>query len=103
MTPWSSSQAVAVRPARAPSRWPRRSARSAPSAWASYTRAGAALAEAVDVGIEVEGEDEALSPFALLLSLQLFTYWLAVKRGCNPDLAHRDDPRHVKAATHFEM
>jgi glucosamine--fructose-6-phosphate aminotransferase (isomerizing) len=68
-----------------------------------YTRAGAALAEAVDVGIEVEGEDEALSPFALLLSLQLFTYWLAVKRGCNPDLAHRDDPRHVKAATHFEM
>jgi glutamine---fructose-6-phosphate transaminase (isomerizing) len=68
-----------------------------------YTRAGSALAEAVDVGIQVEGEDEALSPFALLLSLQLFTYWLAVKRGCNPDLAHRDDARHVKAATHFEM
>ncbi len=68
-----------------------------------HTRAGSALAEAVDVGIQVEGEDEALSPFALLLSLQLFTYWLAVKRGCNPDLAHRDDARHVKAATHFEM
>lgn len=68
-----------------------------------YTRPGSALAEAVDVGIQVEGEDEALSPFALLLSLQLFTYWLAVKRGCNPDLAHRDDARHVKAAGHFEM
>ncbi|HVA83464.1 MAG TPA: SIS domain-containing protein [Candidatus Binataceae bacterium] len=68
-----------------------------------HTRAGSALAEAVDVGIQVEGEDEALSPFALLLSLQLFTYWLAVKRGCNPDLAHRDDAHHVKAATHFEM
>ena len=68
-----------------------------------YTRTGSALAEAVDVGIQVEGEDEALSPFALLLSLQLFTYWLAVKRGCNPDLAHRDDARHVKAAGHFEM
>jgi glucosamine--fructose-6-phosphate aminotransferase (isomerizing) len=68
-----------------------------------YTRAGSTLAEAVDVGIRVEGEDEALSPFALLLSLQLFTYWLAVKRGCNPDLAHRDDARHVKAASHFEM
>jgi glutamine---fructose-6-phosphate transaminase (isomerizing) len=68
-----------------------------------YTRAGSALAEAVDVGIQVEGEEEALSPFALLLSLQLFTYWLAVKRGCNPDLAHRDDPRQVKAASHFEM
>jgi glucosamine--fructose-6-phosphate aminotransferase (isomerizing) len=68
-----------------------------------YTRAGSALAEAVDVGIQVEGEDEALSPFALLISLQLFTYWLAVKRGCNPDLAHRDDARHVKAASHFEM
>ena len=62
-----------------------------------------ALAEATDVGIQVEGEDEALSPFSLLLSLQLFTYWLAVKRGCNPDLAHRDDPRHLKAATHYEM
>ena len=68
-----------------------------------YTRAGSALAEAVNVGIQVEGEEEALSPFALLLSLQLFTYWLAVKRGCNPDLARRDDPRHVKAAGHFEM
>lgn len=68
-----------------------------------YTRSGSALAEAVDVGIQVEGEDERLSPFALLLSLQLFTYWLAVKRGCNPDLAHRDDARHVKAASHFEM
>ena len=68
-----------------------------------YTRSGSALAEAVDVGIQVEGEDEALSPFALLLSLQLFTYWLAVKRGCNPDLAHRDDAHHVKAASHFDM
>jgi glucosamine--fructose-6-phosphate aminotransferase (isomerizing) len=68
-----------------------------------YTRSGSALAEAVDVGIQVEGEDEALSPFALLLSLQLFSYWLALNRGCNPDLARRDDARHVKAATHFEM
>jgi glucosamine--fructose-6-phosphate aminotransferase (isomerizing) len=68
-----------------------------------YTRSGSALAEAVDVGIQVEGEDERLSPFALLLSLQLFTYWLAVKRGCNPDLAHRNDARYVKAAGHFEM
>jgi glucosamine--fructose-6-phosphate aminotransferase (isomerizing) len=68
-----------------------------------YSRAGSALAEAVDVGIQVEGEEEALSPFALLLSLQLFTYWMAVKRGCNPDLAHRDDARHAKAAGHFDM
>ena len=68
-----------------------------------YSRAGSALAEAVDVGIQVEGEEEALSPFALLLSLQLFTYWMAVKRGCNPDLAHRDDARHVKATGHFDM
>jgi glutamine---fructose-6-phosphate transaminase (isomerizing) len=68
-----------------------------------YTRSGSALAEAVNVGIQVEGEEETLSPFALLLSLQLFTYWTAVKRGTNPDLAHRDDARHVKAATHFEM
>jgi len=68
-----------------------------------YTRAGSALAEAVDVGIQVEGEEEALSPFALLLSLQLFTYWMAVKRGSNPDLAHRDDARHAKASGHFDM
>ena len=65
--------------------------------------AQSALAEAVDVGIQVEGEEEALSPFALLLSLQLFTYWMAVKRGCNPDLAHRDDARHAKATGHFDM
>jgi glucosamine--fructose-6-phosphate aminotransferase (isomerizing) len=66
-----------------------------------FTRPGAALAGSVEIGIE--GEAEALSPFALLLSLQLFTYWLAVKRQCNPDLARRDDPRHAKAATHFDM
>lgn len=68
-----------------------------------FTRAGAALKGAVDEALEVEGDDEALSPFGLLLSLQLFTYWLALGRGCDPDMAHRDDPRHAKAATHFEM
>ena len=68
-----------------------------------YTRLGAMLAVSVDIGIEVEGEEEALSPFALLLSLQLLTYWLAVEHGCNPDLAHRDDPRYAQATTHFEM
>jgi glucosamine--fructose-6-phosphate aminotransferase (isomerizing) len=68
-----------------------------------FTRAGAALAGAVDEALEVEGEEETLSPFALLLSLQLFTYWFALGRGCNPDLAHRDDERYLRAAAHFEM
>ncbi len=68
-----------------------------------FTRAGAALGAAVDEAIEVEGEDEALSPFALLLSLQLFTYWFALGCGCDPDMAHREDARYAKAATRFEM
>jgi glucosamine--fructose-6-phosphate aminotransferase (isomerizing) len=68
-----------------------------------FTRAGAALGGSVDEAIEVEGEDETLSPFALLLSLQLFTYWFALGRGCDPDMAHREDARHAKAATRFEM
>lgn len=68
-----------------------------------FTHAGGALGGAVDEAIEVEGEDEALSPFSLLLSLQLFTYYLALKRGCDPDMAHRENPGHARAATHFEM
>lgn len=68
-----------------------------------FTRAGAGLGAVVDKAIEIDGEDEALSPFALLLSLQLFTYYSALKRGCDPDMAHREDPRYARAATHFDM
>lgn len=68
-----------------------------------FTKAGAALSGSVDEAIEVEGESETLSPFAALLSLQLFTYWSAVEHGCDPDMAHREDPRQAKAATRFEM
>ena len=40
---------------------------------------------------------EVISPIASVVPLQLFSYFLAVGRGLNPDLIHRDD-EHQRAA-----
>ncbi|MGH7934619.1 MAG: SIS domain-containing protein [Candidatus Binataceae bacterium] len=62
-----------------------------------------APAPAAEVTIPVAASSETLSPFGLLLSLQLFTYYFALARGCDPDRNHRQDPRHAQAATHYDL
>jgi glutamine---fructose-6-phosphate transaminase (isomerizing) len=64
---------------------------------------GAALASAADAAIHIEGAGEIPSPFGVILALQLFTYWSAIARGCDPDRNHREDPRQARAATHFKF
>lgn len=44
---------------------------------------------------------EVLSPIAYVLPLQLFSYYLAVGKGHNPDLIHRDDERQRSARGEF--
>ncbi|MGH7949201.1 MAG: SIS domain-containing protein [Candidatus Binataceae bacterium] len=66
-------------------------------------RADDKLGALCDAHIAVEGDDELTAPFALLLSLQLFTYYSALARGTNPDLNHREDPRFVRAAKHYQL
>jgi glucosamine--fructose-6-phosphate aminotransferase (isomerizing) len=44
---------------------------------------------------------EAISPIASVVPLQLFSYFLSVGRGNNPDLIHRDDERQRAARAEY--
>ena len=46
---------------------------------------------------------ESLTPIVYLVPLHLFTYWLALDRGRNPDLFRLDDPRHQAARKHYNL
>jgi len=45
---------------------------------------------------------EALSPLVYVVPLQLFSYFLAIGKGRNPDLIHRDDERYRAARSEYE-
>ncbi|HEX6508108.1 MAG TPA: SIS domain-containing protein [Chloroflexota bacterium] len=45
---------------------------------------------------------EIISPIPAIVPLQLFAYFLAVGRGLNPDLIHRDDERQRAARAQYE-
>ena len=46
---------------------------------------------------------EYLTPIVYVLPLQLFTYWLALDRGHNPDVFRLDYPSHQAARTHYKL
>ncbi len=56
-----------------------------------------------DTVIEVPAVSEALSPIPYLVPLQLYTYWLAVELGCNPDVFRLNDPKHLSARDHYQL
>jgi glucosamine--fructose-6-phosphate aminotransferase (isomerizing) len=45
---------------------------------------------------------EVLSPIPAIVPLQLFSYFLAVGKGINPDLLHRDDERYLAARAQYQ-
>lgn len=45
---------------------------------------------------------ERLSPLPYVIPLQLFSYFLAVGKGLNPDLIHRDDARYRAARAAYD-
>jgi glucosamine--fructose-6-phosphate aminotransferase (isomerizing) len=45
---------------------------------------------------------ETISPIPFVVPLQLFAYYLAVGRGANPDLLHRDDERYLAARGQYQ-
>ena len=57
----------------------------------------------VDTVIEVPPTSELLSPLVYLVPLQLFTYWLAVELGRNPDVFRLNDPKHVAARESYRL
>ena len=62
-----------------------------------------AMVSVVDNVIRLPGVVEALSPIVYLAPLQLFTYWLALERGRNPDTFRLDDPTHQAAREHYSL
>ena len=61
------------------------------------------MASVADNVIRLPGVVEALSPVVYLVPLQLFTYWLALERGRNPDTFRLDDPTHLAAREHYSL
>lgn len=61
------------------------------------------LASVADNLVRLPGVVEALSPIVYLVPLQLFTYWLALERGRNPDTFRLDDPTHLAAREHYSL
>ncbi|HWP49261.1 MAG TPA: SIS domain-containing protein [Candidatus Limnocylindrales bacterium] len=46
---------------------------------------------------------EALTPLVYIIPLQLFSYYLALTKGANPDIFHFDDPRHQQTKRHYNL
>ena len=60
-------------------------------------------ARRTDNAILMPATPEALTPMVYLVPLQLFTYWLAVELGHNPDVFRLDDPTHRAARDHYTL
>ena len=57
----------------------------------------------VDTTIQLPETVEPLTPLVYLVPLQLFTYWLAVGRGRNPDLFRQDEADHRVARAKYQL
>ncbi len=72
---------------------------------------GAAIVQAGDIArsslvgtaIETPESPDLFSPIVYLAPLQLFTYWLAVGLGHNPDVFRLNDPKHIAARRHYTL
>ena len=58
---------------------------------------------AADAPIAMPEVPDALTPIVHLGPLQLMAYWLAVRRGVNPDRFRLDDPAHLAAREHYSL
>ena len=61
------------------------------------------LSKVLSRSIELPAVQEFLTPLLYLVPLQMFTYWLAVESGRNPDTFRLDDPKHQAAREHYEL
>ena len=61
------------------------------------------IVELAETALSLPPTCEALTPIIYLVPLQLFTYWLAVESGSNPDTFRWDDPLHDAARDHYQL
>lgn len=61
------------------------------------------MAGLVRTAITLPAMPEPLTPIIYLVPLQLFTYWLAIELGRDPDVFRFDDPRHAAARQRYQL
>ena len=61
------------------------------------------MTSVADATVALPRVSEALSPIVYVVPLQLFTCWLALHRGRNPDTFRLDDPSHLAAREHYSL
>ncbi len=61
------------------------------------------LEQAVDSFLPLPSCPEALSPAPYHVPLHLLSYWLAVAKGCNPDLMRREEPKYLDARRSYTL
>lgn len=59
------------------------------------------ISRLVHTAISLPAVPEALTPIVYLVPLQLFTYWLALRAGQNPDTFRLNNPVHMAAREKF--
>jgi glucosamine--fructose-6-phosphate aminotransferase (isomerizing) len=81
-----------------------RAARTLGAATVALGSAGDAdLSGLADTFLPLPDCPEALSPAPYHVPIHLLSYWLAVARGRNPDLMHREEPRYLQARQSYTL
>jgi glucosamine--fructose-6-phosphate aminotransferase (isomerizing) len=71
--------------------------------WALVQEGDSLLSNLVTETFTVPNMPEFWSPLAYIVPLQLFTYYLAVARGSNPDLFQQNNPKQAAARRHYDL
>ena len=71
--------------------------------WALVQEGDEELASLANQTMTLPAVSELWSPFVYVLPLQLFTYYLALTKGCQPDRFRRDDPMFAAAHSHYQL
>jgi len=71
--------------------------------WALVQEGDKLLSNLVTVAFSLPPAPEVWSPLVYVVPLQLFTYYLALARGTNPDLFQQDNPKQAAARQHYDL
>lgn len=71
--------------------------------WALVQEGDSLLSNLVAETFTVPNMPEFWSPLAYVVPLQLFTYYLALARGSNPDLFQQNNPKQAAARQHYDL
>jgi len=71
--------------------------------WALVQEGDTQLCSEATAAYHLPVVEELWSPLAYVLPLQLFTYYLSLARGTQPDLFQQDIPKQAAAKTHYDL